>query len=233
LARGSRSAFTLIELLVSLFLVAVLMSLLLPALRAVRSQSRAVKCQVHLRNIAFNLSGDRFWLETFQESQYRIDEYWYRSESRATVSTDELDIMTCPEVRGTVELISNTPCRFGAILPKRHVSYGMNLRLFRAEVMRGGRWGTAPVHLSSAILQPSLIPLVWDIDGGVAADRRITPHYAAPPGAPEAPYASGDWWFPEFARHDGVLQVGFVGGEVLVTRTPLAERSWKWTFNPR
>lgn len=43
--------FTLVELLVVISIIAILMSLALPALNSVRSQARATLCQTHIRNL--------------------------------------------------------------------------------------------------------------------------------------------------------------------------------------
>lgn len=250
--RSRSRGFTLIEILVTLSLIAILMAILIPSLKAVRGQSRSLKCRINMRSVAFeyqafltpevpmnrgndesdpNLGGNRFWLETFQETQYRIDEFWDRPSDLVEGVTDDLGIMACPEVRGEVQLRSGKACRGGAVTPSRNVSYAMNLRLDRAERKLGEVWFTEHVRLSDSILTMQLVPLIWDIDGQIAADRRITPHYSAPPGESGTPYSAGNEWFPAFSRH-GYLQVAFTSGEVLSTADPLKETSWNWTFNP-
>ncbi len=245
-------AFTLIELLVTLSLMAILIAILLPSLHSVRRQSRALKCQINLRSIVFEfqafltpaipmdrgddekdrrLGSDRIWLETFQETQYRVDEFWDRSDSRYQGSVDDLGVMACPEVAGDVQLRSGETCRNGAVTPPKSIPFSLNLRLDRAELKIGNLWTTRQTPLSESLLNRQLIPLIWDSDGRIADNRRITPHFSAPPGDPKAPYGSGDVWFPALSRH-GMLQVGFVSGEVLSSKNPLSESSWGWTFNP-
>lgn len=248
----SQPAFTLIELIVTLSLVAILIAFLLPSLRSVRRQSRALKCQINLRSVAFEfqafltpsipmdrgnddadrrLGSNRVWLETFQETQYRVDEFWDRPDSSFQGTVEQLGVMACPEVAGEIQLRSGETCRNGAVTPAPSVSYALNLRLDRAEVKNGDVWMTRQAPLNENILNRTLIPLIWDIDGRVADQRLITPHFSAPPGEAAAPYGSGDVWFPNLARHR-TLQVAFTSGEVLTTKDPLKESSWAWTFNP-
>ncbi len=47
-----RKGFTLIELLVVVAIIAILMAILLPALKAARDKARSVKCMTNTRNLA-------------------------------------------------------------------------------------------------------------------------------------------------------------------------------------
>ncbi len=177
------------------------------------------------------LGRDHYWLETFQETQYRIDEFWDRAGSRFLGSVNDLGVMACPEVAGDIQLLSGKTCRGGSVSPARYVSYTMNLRLDHEEVKIANNWATRHTRLSDNLLNKQLIPLIWDIDGKIPEDRLITPHYSAPPGEPGTPYSSGNEWFPNADRH-GRLQVAFTSGEVLTSDDPLNEPTWGWLVNP-
>ena len=253
-ARGRRG-FTLLELLVAMSIVAILISLLLPGVASVREKSRAFKCQMNLRSVGFDfhmfadpalhgdrgedeaLPNDRFRLETFQESQYRIDEFWGWPGDRFTGSNAALGAMACTEVRGNVAIRAETPCRSGAVQPPESVSYAFNLRFDRPEISIKGQWVPSPsaALLSDRILQADHplynIPLLWDIDGAVAAQRDITPHYSAAPHGSDRPYSDGWTWFPAL-RHQGQMQIAALDGSVRGSVDPLADRSWQWGFQP-
>ena len=246
--------FTLIELLVTLSIIALIISLLMPGLQAVRSKSRAFACQMNLRSVAFDfqvfadpaLHGSRgddgrdpslnkhrgeFWLETFVESQYRVDEFWDYPSDRITLPASDLQAVNCPEVRGDLVMQSDVPCSSGAIQPASSVSYGFNLRLFRPEVEIDGRWRAMPAPLSAQVLSEPRVPLVWDIDGVEAQTRDIVPHYSAPPLGDDRPYSDGYYWIPA-ARHGNCMQIAFTSGEVVCTDDAFANSSWRWDWQP-
>lgn len=247
-----RRAFTLVELLVTLSIITILISLLVPGLFAVRSRSRAYACQVNLRSVSFDfnvfadssLHGNRgddtssptFRLETFQESQYRIDEFWRWAGTTFKGSVRDLGVMACSEVAGDVLIRSQTPCRGGAVQPARNISYAFNLRLDYPEVFRNKMWSTPPIRLSDRLLQTAQqdqIPLLWDIDGAVAEARDVTPHYSTAPSEPGRPYSDGRTWFPG-RRHAGRMQIAALDGSVGETDAPLGPDSrWLWTFQPQ
>lgn len=240
-------AFTLVEILVVLSIMAMLITLLIPTLHRVAGKSRQFGCQMNLRSVAFDfvmfadenlrprrgndkgaLGGNRFWLETFQESEYQIDEFWSRPGSVFRGEVSDLGVMACPEVKGQITMRDETPCSSNAIQPARNISFAFNIRLWRPERRIGGLWATPKVPLSDGILSTGRrIPLLFDIDAMTAEERMLLPYYSGPPQNPAAPYGNGNQWFPT-ARHDGQMQVAFVGGEVSATTDAVAERGWAW-----
>ena len=249
LGAGRRGAFTVLELLVSVAIVALLVSVLLPALASVRTRARSFKCQVTLRSIALDfmmfaqpelqgsrgdddrLGRDRFRLETFQESLYRVDEFWGWGSELAHEVPDAAgnDPMRCTEMGGEVTLRRNAPCSSGAVGPPQNVSFGFNRRLHRAEDDdTGGRVRSIPVVLTSRIVSESMVPLVWDVDGVAAKDRGSNPVYSGPTLSSLGPYADDRYWYPSL-RH-ATTNFAFVDGHVESSRDPLSESGWRWGF---
>ncbi len=243
-----RRAFTLVEILISIAIIAVLISLLLPAMSGTMGSARAFKCQVAQRAVMFDLqlfaegevprgddaslAGDRFRLETFQESQYGIDEFWAWP-GRGTVSLpDEAgnDPLRCAAIRGEVALRSGVPCSRGAISPPDAVSYGFNIRLHIAEDTRGGGPAARPVLLSPRIVDQSSVPILWDVDGGLAREKGVSPVFSGPSLDSEAVFAGDRYWFPG-SRHGRAANFAFLDGRVESSRNPLHE-GWDWDYSP-
>ena len=248
-ARG----FTLMELLISVAIIGVLVAMLLPTLGYTMRSARGFRCQVALRSLAFDfavfaddqLHGDRgndrtalgprrFRLETFQESQYGIDEFWRwgTASTHALPDAEKNDPMRCSEVRSAITLRNNTPCSQGAIDPPRFVSYGFNMRLHRPE-MRGpnGQPVLLPISLTSSIMDHGRVPLAWDVDGLAAEQRNVSPVFSAPSLGSTGPMGGDRFWFPS-RRHNGALNVALVDGSVEATSKPLEKNDWDWAFQP-
>lgn len=251
-----RAGFTIVELLIVIAVIGVLLALLAPALRGGIARARGFRCQMSLRTVAFDFAtfadpdtaasrGDddelygpnRFSLETFIEAQYGVDEFWPKEvQGKVTQrSTDpQVDGMRCAEVRGPVEMRRGVACRAGAIGPTENVSFGFNARLFRVEVhgSRGPRPRLTEATLTADIMSRGMVPLVWDIDGALAASKDAVPHFTAPSIEPAGPYADNALWFPGL-RHSGQGNFALIDGSVHATPTPLQRTSWMWSYQAR
>lgn len=250
--RHGRCGFTLIEVVVVIAIIALLLALLLPALAGAIQTARGFSCKMGQRAIAFDFAvfadeglaanrgddrrdlGSRFRLETFQESQYRIDEFWgWPGQTRVTIPDSKgHDPMRCPEVREPLVFRANAPCSGGGITPPRGISYTFNGRLNRVEKMIGGRLRSRPVTLTSDIVNHAMVPLMWDLDGEEAERRGIfAPVFSAPALDSPQLYQGNRLWFPS-DRHNGATNVAFLDGHVESSRDPAGESTWRWDYTP-
>jgi hypothetical protein len=142
--------------------------------------------------------------------------------------------LMCPAGSTVLERRSRMPCSAGAVGPRRHVSIGFNKRLERRTTVINGRPFLTTAYLTSGVLHQPDVPLLFDVDGEEAAGRDVAPYYSAPPLLNDKvidAYEAGLYWFPAF-RHRGRMKVGFIGGHVLSTSSPLEEPWWRWSLQP-
>lgn len=247
-----KPGFTLIELLVVIALIALIMSILLPAFSASRETARNLQCKARLRAVttefiffadadgmsrrpaAGPLGENRFRIEDFQESIYKIDEYWDASSSNVMKLDSATQPLMCPSGPSMLERRASMPCSAGAIGPKRNVTVAFNKRLETRTFYFNGNPFPAAAVLTPSILHFPNVPLVLDADGAAADDAGKLPYYSAPPIQDDKLddiYESGSFWFPS-KRHMGKVNIGFVGGHVLSSSNPAAEPWSRWGYQP-
>lgn len=238
-------------------IIAVLLAILLPSLRGGLAQSRSFRCQMSLRGIAFDFSvfadpqvhggrgrdldrfgPNRFSLETFAEAQYGVADFWPKTEGKSKVvrpADPSMDPLRCSEVSGEVTMERGLSLREGAIEPPANVSYTFNSRMMyiESEHPETKRLSLAHITLSFDILTRSMVPLVWDVDGGMAESKEWSPHFSAPDidFDRDNPYTDNAAWSPGL-RHTGKGNFALVDGSVHSSATPLDE-AWLWNFQPR
>ncbi len=250
--RLRHTAFTLLELLVSIAIIALVASILVPALGAGRHAANELECKANLRtvsmafiNFADSTSGaargdserygpNRFRLEDFQESVYGIDEFWVGEDAERVEIDASEQAMMCPAQLGRLERRRDIPCSSGAIGPMQNVSIGFNKRLDTRTRLIDSAPFPARAYLADNILHEPDVPLLFDVDGEAARILDLAPYYSAPPILDDDSddiYEGGHWWFPSY-RHRGRMNVGFVGGHVLSSTHPLTEPWWLWSYQP-
>lgn len=250
-----RRGLSLVEVLVVLAILAVLMSIMLATLGRVRLATRAFVCKNKLQDVVQQfalfadeygheyrgrdsaaLGANRFRIEDFQESLYRIDEFYDGPTGLgAALAMDQRqEPLMCPA--GPREL-GRRPGKLSgsqsAITPKQNVSVAFNMRLYVATRLIGGRVVPAPVTLTPRVLDRPWAPLVFDVDGAYAQNvLRRDPFFSAPAaGEVRGLYAGDRFWFPSL-RHGKKLHAGFIGGHVWTSADPAEAVGWDWQYQP-
>lgn len=134
--RPKRAGFTLIELLVVISIIAVLMSLILPAIQSARATARRLQCQNRMRNIGIGLSSytttnrghypSALYSENDQTGTWAVELLKYVD---AQAVADHLDLTAPPETRIATYLC---PSDDENARHPRGLSYVVNIGISRA-----------------------------------------------------------------------------------------------------
>jgi len=109
-----RKRFTLIELLVVIAIIAILASLLLPALRQAREKAKGITCTSNMKQLGV---GMQLYAETFDECYtraYHIPTRLFFDDLLGTVGFDRVndEVFICPSRNGRFRHQFGMPCGF-------------------------------------------------------------------------------------------------------------------------
>jgi len=241
--------YSLLELLVVIAIMALMLGLLGGTLTAVRASARSFECKNKLKTVAFEFFqfaddfsasyrhqrplGERagFDIDTFQEKLYGVDEFWGSLPASLRRYEPSRQVLMCPSGPRVLERRAALPCEDYPVAPVENVTVGFNMRLREASIVTQDRTVLKPVRLSSRILHHPSVPLAFDVDGELAAQREVMPYYSAPPADDTGHYSGGLYWFPS-SRH-GSVNAAFIGGHVLSSKQPENASSWNWEYQPQ
>ncbi|MBP7935267.1 MAG: type II secretion system protein [Phycisphaerae bacterium] len=240
--------FTLLELLVTVGIIAALIAILSVSVSKVRNAGRTVMCMNNLKTVSqefFRFADDStrtyrgdsertgrlFRIEDFQEKLYRVHEFWDGGDSKEIAIDQSTLPLACPAASGILTKRRSLPCSESAVVPLENISTAFNMRLDRVSTVVRGWPLLQRTRLTTRILEHPDVPLAFGADGAEAARNGVIPYYSTPSAGDTGLYGTGKFWFPSL-RHEGKLNVAFIGGYVLRTADPGSSPKSNWKYQP-
>lgn len=243
----AKRGFTLVELLVVISIVAVLMAVLLPGLRAAKERAQRIVCASQLRQLAMAHTmyqqSHEGWIVPATQN-LGVEEYWYntlgpyfehRNVGHAKEHPDDIgrDILRCPLDKAAYPEMLNPHCVDN---PEGWLSYALNSQPTRHVSSRTKKYAGAGGNRITQLRRPAEVMLhcdfayrAWVCDA-VALTRN---QYASEPGAhfDEMPgYPEQNKTVQVAYRHAQRMNMLWVDGHVSLLEGPIPSAREKPIF---